>query len=134
MLAALSGEGRRMTNRDVLQEALTQGELAELRTLLTDKRAALTRSVARRVGESRGDQPDPMDAATDATDDDEKVLLSERDRATVRQIDDALSRMDQGTYGLSEESGDPIGFARLKILPWARLTVQETEEEERRRR
>jgi DnaK suppressor protein len=123
-----------MTKRDETQEALTPGQLAELREMLTDKRAALTKSVTRRVGEARGDQPDPMDAATDATGDDENVLLNERDRVAVREIDAALARMDDGTYGLSEDSGDPIGFARLKIVPMARLTVQEAEELERRGR
>lgn len=121
-----------MTTRD--DDTLTPAQLSALRTLLTERRAALTKITARRVGEARGDQPDPMDAATDATGDDENILLSERDRALVREIDAALARMDQGTYGLSEASGDPIGYPRLSVVPWARLTVREAEEAERARR
>ena len=115
-------------------EALTATQLAELRDLLVDKRNALGRKTDVRPTQARGDQPDLMDAATDATDDEERVLLSERDRAQLREIDDALARVDAGTYGVSERSGEPIGYPRLRAVPWARLTVSEAEADERARR
>jgi DnaK suppressor protein len=123
-----------MTKRETSDDELTEQRRDELKALLIEKRAALAKPKGPRVGEARGDQPDLMDAATDATDDDEKILFSERDRALVRQIDDALARIADGTYGESERSGEPIGYARLRAVPWARLTVREAEEDERRQR
>ena len=122
------------TKNDAGDEVLTDAQLAELRALLEAKRSTLTRQKPPRVTEARGDQPDPMDAATDATDDEERILLSERETALLDDIDAALARMADGTYGVSEESGEPIGYGRLRAVPWARLTVGEAEDEERRRR
>src|SRR5262245_26624443 len=107
-----------------IDDALTPQQLSELRGLLLEKRSALARKTERRPAEPRGEQPDPMDAATDATDDEERGLLSEHDRALLREVDDALARLEAGTYGLSEMSGEPIGFARLRAVPWTRLTVR----------
>ena len=123
-----------MANHETSDAALTAEQIAELRQLLEAKRATLVHEGGPRTREPRGDQPDLMDAATDATDDDERVLLSQRDRTLQREIDDALGRIDAGTYGVSEGSGEPIGFARLRAVPWARLTVQEAEDDERQRR
>jgi DnaK suppressor protein len=121
-----------MTQRETSGATLTTEQIAQLRQLLEDKRATLAHHEGPRAREARGDQPDPMDAATDATDDDERVLLSEHERTLLRQIDDALERIAEGTYGTSERSGEWIGFARLRAVPWARLTVAEAEDDERR--
>ena len=122
--------------KDVASEdaLLTTEQLAELGKLLRDKRDALARKPSLRTSEARGDQPDQMDAATDATEDEERVLISQRDRGLLREVDDALARLEAGTYGVSEQSGEPIGYGRLRAVPWARLTVREAEDEERSRR
>jgi DnaK suppressor protein len=49
--------------------------------------------------------------------------LSERERGLLREIDEALDRIDEGSYGDCEECGEPIGEARLKALPYATLCV-----------
>jgi len=41
----------------------------------------------------------------------------------LREIDDALRRLDRGTYGICEECGKPIDEARLEAIPWARYCV-----------
>lgn len=46
--------------------------------------------------------------------------LSEAERERVRQIDEALQRMEEGSYGLCFEDGQPIPFVRLREVPWAR--------------
>jgi len=51
--------------------------------------------------------------------------LTERARARLREIDDALARMEAGRYGISVRSGDPIDYDRLKAVPWARLRADE---------
>jgi DnaK suppressor protein len=49
--------------------------------------------------------------------------LSERERGMLREIDEALDRIDEGTYGICEECGEPIAETRLKALPYATLCV-----------
>lgn len=46
--------------------------------------------------------------------------LSEVEREKLRQIEEALQRMEEGSYGLCFEDGQPIPFARLRQIPWAR--------------
>jgi DnaK suppressor protein len=69
--------------------------------------------------------PEPMDAAELAREQGDAALLVELSLARIRDIDDALTRMDAGRYGLSERSGTPIGFDRLDAVPWARTTADE---------
>ncbi len=55
----------------------------------------------------------------------EKVSISlrEKDLRTLREIDVALRKMEDGTYGYCEESGEPIEQKRLEKKPWARLSL-----------
>jgi DnaK suppressor protein len=50
--------------------------------------------------------------------------LSERERALLHQIDDALDRIDDGTFGVCDECGDNIGESRLEAVPYAILCVE----------
>lgn len=50
--------------------------------------------------------------------------LGDRERWQLREIDDALERLDQDTFGFCEECGDEIGVARLQILPHTVLCVE----------
>ena len=49
--------------------------------------------------------------------------MSERERQNLREIDAALDRIDEGSYGICEECSEPISEARLKALPYATLCV-----------
>jgi DnaK suppressor protein len=69
--------------------------------------------------------PDVMDAATRATDENELFARADHARALARDIEHALDKLARGVYGLSELSGEPIPLARLRAIPWARLTEQE---------
>jgi len=53
------------------------------------------------------------------------LALSAQARDAVQQIDDALARIDAGTYGISIISGEPIPKARLEFIPWAAERVEE---------
>ena len=50
--------------------------------------------------------------------------LGERERQQLREIEDALERLDEDEYGLCEACGEEIGAARLRLLPHARLCVE----------
>ena len=64
---------------------------------------------------------------------DQKMTFSlrERDFKTLREIELALAKIQDGTYGLCEESGEPIEKNRLEKQPWARLSLHYAELEER---
>jgi DnaK suppressor protein len=112
-------------------ETLTQRERESLRKALERKLEELRHATDYDV--STGTHPedsyaDPMDAATRATDEHELLARADHERALAVEVERALDKMKKGTYGVSELSGEPIPLARLRAVPWARLT---TEEEER---
>jgi len=115
--------------------SLTKKDLDSLRTALERKRTELARAHDENldVGTHSPDErfPDPMDAATRAEEEAERLGLAQQERGLLREIDRALSKLEAGTYGVSELSGQPIPVERLRAVPWARLTA---EEEERRAR
>ncbi len=55
------------------------------------------------------------------------IGLRERDLRTLREIDLALRKIDDGSYGYCEESGEPIETKRLEKKPWARLSLMHAE-------
>jgi DnaK suppressor protein len=62
------------------------------------------------------------------------IDLAETERRLLLQIERALRKMHDGTYGVSEESGEPIGFDRLKAIPWAAQSAVDQERLEHRAR
>lgn len=60
-------------------------------------------------------------------------MLGERERAKLDAIDDALEKVEEGTYGICEECGEAINKKRLKIIPFARYCIKCQSEFERRR-
>ncbi|MDQ7032581.1 MAG: RNA polymerase-binding protein DksA [Desulfonauticus sp.] len=76
---------------------------------------------------------DPADRATAESDRAFTLRLRDRDLKLVKKIDEALSRIEDGTFGICEECGEEIGLARLKARPVTTLCIQcksKQEEEE----
>lgn len=71
------------------------------------------------------------DAGSDAYDKDFALSLLSQEQDALYEIEEALKRIDAGTYGVCEISGKPIHHARLEALPFARLTVECQAEYER---
>ena len=113
---------------------LAAGQLEELRELLMRKRTELERMLPRPDQDAPDSEPDPVDVATAQSMLDDSTGLASHAEALLREVHRALEKIDAGTYGVSELSGEPIAFARLKSVPWARLTVEEESEREGRRR
>ncbi len=125
-----------MTPRASSQAGLTGSQLTRLQTLLEHKRSELNarlHSVMHRVGGEHPTLADPVDRAAESEEDAEELGVTEPDVLILSQIDRALTKLEKGTYGLSEVSGQPIGFDRLEALPWATQTASFQEEETRRR-
>lgn len=58
----------------------------------------------------------------------------DRQRKLISKIDEAMRRIEEGAYGYCEETGEPIGLARLEARPIATLSVEAQERHERRER
>jgi len=77
---------------------------------------------------------DLADRATSETDRALELRARDRQRKLVAKIDAALARIEDGTYGYCEETGEPIGLKRLDARPIATLSVEAQERHERRER
>jgi DnaK suppressor protein len=125
-----------MTPKASSRAGLTDSQLTHLQILLDQKRSELSgrlRSVRNRVGGEHATLADPVDRASESEEDAEELGVADPDVLIVNQIDRALTKLQKGTYGLSEVSGEPIGFDRLEALPWATQTAQEQEAREKSR-
>ena len=78
--------------------------------------------------------PDLADRATSETDRALDLRTRDRQRKLISKIDEALRRIDEGSYGYCEETGEPIGIARLDARPIATLSLEAQERHERRER
>lgn len=78
--------------------------------------------------------PDLVDRASSESDRALELRTRDRQRKLIAKIDDALRRIEDGSYGYCEETGEPIGLARLEARPTATLSVEAQEAHERRER
>jgi DnaK suppressor protein len=78
--------------------------------------------------------PDLADRASSETDRAIELRARDRQRKLIAKIDAALGRLDDGTYGFCEETGEPISLKRLDARPIATLSVEAQERHERRER
>ncbi|WP_374569977.1 RNA polymerase-binding protein DksA [Phenylobacterium sp.] len=78
--------------------------------------------------------PDLADRASSETDRALELRTRDRQRKLISKIDDALRRIEDGSYGWCEETGEPIGLARLEARPIATLSLEAQERHERRER
>jgi DnaK suppressor protein len=108
--------------------------LADLRARLEAERERLLGMVATEEKNTAAAAPeDPLTADVqdygeqgfDVTQEDIELALEDNDRRQLAQVEKALRRMAEGTYGLSEVSGKPIPLERLEVLPWATTNVGE---------
>jgi len=76
--------------------------------------------------------PDLADRASSETDRSIELRARDRQRKLISKIDAALRRIDEGTYGYCEETGEPIGLKRLDARPIATLSIEAQERHERR--
>jgi DnaK suppressor protein len=78
--------------------------------------------------------PDIADRASAETDRAVELRTRDRGRKLIQKIDEALERIEDGTYGYCEETGEPIGLRRLEARPIAMLSLEAQERHERRER
>ena len=76
-------------------------------------------------------QPDELDRASLETDKALDLRTKDRARKLISKINDALKRIEDGSYGYCEETGEPIGLERLEARPVATLSLEAQERHER---
>jgi DnaK suppressor protein len=108
-------------------------EEARARELLQRERERIEGSLARREG-ARASELEEIDTSTDPVDDAQQIEEEAVDDAVIEQlrseleaIERAEKRLEDGTYGLSVVSGEPIPPGRLEAVPWAERTPAEQE-------
>ena len=76
-------------------------------------------------------KPDMTDRASEEIDRTFELRTRDRERKLINKIDAALRRIDDGTYGYCEETGEPIGLKRLEARPVATLSLEAQEMHEK---
>ena len=79
-------------------------------------------------------EADPTDQATIEEEYALELRARDRERKLLKKIDEALRRIDEGSYGYCEETGEPIGIARLLARPTATLSVEAQTRREQKQR
>lgn len=92
------------------------------------------RSTLHNLHEDSSQHADLTDRATSETDRAIELRARDRQRKLIAKIDSAIVRIDDGTYGYCEETGEPIGLKRLDARPIATLSLEAQERHERRER
>jgi len=93
-----------------------------------------SRETLENLQEESQNHPDMADRASSESDRALELRTRDRQRKLISKIDAALKRIEDGTYGYCEETGDPIGLARLDARPIATLSLEAQELHERRER
>lgn len=127
-------------HKRLTKSPLSRKELRQFRELLLTKRAAIVGDVRAMESEaltgggsgSLSHLPQHMaDAGSDTFDQSLALDLAASQRGLLKEIDDALDRIDNNTYGICELLGKPIAEERLKQTPWARFSIEAARQIER---
>ncbi len=111
---------------------MSSRQLEFFRNLLTEERDTLLSSAREttlhlQVHEST---PDPADRASQEEDHTLELRVRDRERKHLHKIDQALARIEDGSYGWCEETGDPIGIGRLLARPTTTYSLEAQERHE----
>ena len=106
---------------------LPKKELEKYRRLLLEKKSSLRSELAKtKNAEEETTEESTQDIADKAVSSYTREFLyslTDADRNTVQQIDQALARIDEGTYGFCLNCGNPLNEKRLTAIPWSRHCV-----------
>ncbi|QRG06003.1 RNA polymerase-binding protein DksA [Xanthobacter dioxanivorans] len=92
------------------------------------------RETLQHLQDENQNHPDLADRASSETDRSIELRARDRQRKLIAKIDAALLRIEDGTYGYCEDTGEPISLKRLEARPIATLSVEAQERHERRER
>jgi DnaK suppressor protein len=116
------------------QAELRAEELERLKGRLLEERRKVLMRMSGHVREAIEDQtvpPDEMDVASQFQEQAFLLRLADKERKLLLEIDNALCKFSDGSYGFCEGTGEPIGYRRLEARPWTRYSVAYKEQLER---
>ena len=116
---------------------MNKEQLDHFRNILNSWKRDLMVEVDRTVSHMKDEAanfPDPNDRATQEEEFSLELRTRDRERKLIRKIDDALKRIEDGSYGYCLETGEEIGVKRLEARPVATLSIEAQERRERRER
>ena len=117
------------------EEYMSKEQLEHFRLILSTWKQDLMQEVDRtmlHMKDEAANFPDPNDRATQESEFSLELRTRDRERKLIRKIDEALKRIEDGSYGYCLETGEPIGVKRLEARPVATLSVEAQERRERR--
>ena len=117
------------------EEYMSKEQLEHFRRILSAWKQDLMQEVDRtmlHMKDEAANFPDPNDRATQESEFSLELRTRDRERKLIRKIDEALKRIEDGSYGFCLETGEPIGVKRLEARPVATLSVEAQERRERR--
>ncbi len=116
---------------------MSKEQLEHFRTILNTWKRDLMEEVDRTVSHMKDEAanfPDPNDRATQEEEFSLELRTRDRERKLIRKIEEAIKRVDDGSFGYCLETGEEIGVKRLEARPVATLTIEAQERRERRER
>lgn len=117
------------------EQYMSKDQLDHFRNILLAWKRDLMVEVDRTVSHMKDEAanfPDPNDRATQEEEFSLELRTRDRERKLIRKIDDALKRIEDGSYGYCLETGEEIGIKRLEARPVATLSLEAQERRERR--
>jgi DnaK suppressor protein len=114
---------------------MSKEQLDHFRLILNEWKRDLMEEVDRTVSHMKDEAsnfPDPNDRATQEEEFSLELRTRDRERKLIRKIDEAIKRIDDGSYGYCLETGEEIGIKRLEARPVATLSIEAQERRERR--
>ncbi len=117
------------------EQYMSKEQLGHFREILGTWKTDLMREVDRTVTHMKDEAanfPDPNDRATQEEEFSLELRTRDRERKLIRKIDEALQRIEDGSYGYCLETGEEIGIKRLEARPVATLSLEAQERRERR--
>ena len=115
------------------EEYMSDEQLEHFRNILSAWKRELMHEVDRTVHHMQDEAanfPDPNDRATQESEFGLELRTRDRERKLLRKIDSALARIDEGSYGFCDETGEEIGLKRLEARPVATLCLEAQERRE----
>jgi DnaK suppressor protein len=119
------------------EQYMNKVQLAHFQQILLSWKRDLMEEVDRTVSHMKDEAanfPDPNDRATQEEEFSLELRTRDRERKLIRKIEEALKRIEDGTYGYCLETGEEIGIKRLEARPVATLSIEAQERRERRER
>jgi len=117
------------------EQYMGRDQLDHFRGILSSWKRDLMEEVDRtmtHMKDEAANPPDPNDRATLESEFALELRTRDRERKLIRKIEEALSRIEDGSYGYCVETGEPIGVKRLEARPVATLCIEAQERRERR--